>query len=428
MSHLRNSGSAGDVIINISDGRRETRTGVTTSVVEEFAESRVDRLVSTNIAQTMRARDITVTGDNFKPSTRYYVFFDGIDVAAHMTPTSNTYGRDSAGANSAAKGSALWTDTLGTLSATFTIPNTDALNFATGTKTLKVTDSSTNDPDSISQGTAQYSANGEIKTMQEEVVSTRNGRVVVEEVSETRRSTPEPRQRPGDEVNWVDPLAQSFLVNTTGGIFVTSVELYFGAKDTSLPVTVQLRHMENGSPTQKILPFGEKTLAPASVNTSADASSSTKFTFPSPVFLESGSEYCAVVMTNSNVYTCWVSEMGARDIATNDFIDQQPYAGSLFKSQNNSTWTPDQLKDLKMTLNRAKFTTGTSGSVVFNNAALATDTLSPNPIETIYNTKTFKVKHYSHGNYDGQKSNIKIEIMRYLLAICPQKNLDILYL
>ena len=58
-------------IINTSDASRETRTGVTTSVVEEFAESRVDRLVSTNIAQTMRSRDITVTGENFKPPTRY---------------------------------------------------------------------------------------------------------------------------------------------------------------------------------------------------------------------------------------------------------------------------------------------------------------------------------------------------------------------
>ena len=113
-------------------------------------------------------------------------------------------------------------------------------------------------------------------------------------------------------------------------------------------------------------------------------------------------------MSNSNEYKVWVSEMGGRDIATNDFIDQQPYAGSLFKSQNNSTWTPDQLRDLKMTLNRAKFTTGTQGNVVFNNGALTTDPLVPNPIETVYNTKTFKVYHYSHGNYDGQKSNITI--------------------
>ena len=56
-------------------------------------------------------------------------------------------------------------------------------------------------------------------------------------------------------------------------------------------------------------------------------------------------------MSNSNVYTCWVSEMGGRDIATNDFIDAQPYAGSLFKSQNNSTWTADQMRDLIMIIN-----------------------------------------------------------------------------
>ena len=393
-----------NTIINTAATQREIRSGVNTSVVEEFAETRVDRLVSTNIAQTMRARDITVTGENFKPLTRYYVFFDGLDVMTYMTPTANEYGRDSVGAQATTTAVSLWTDSLGALSATFSIPNTDVLNFTTGTITLKVTDSSTNNPDSVSQGTAQYSANGEIKTMQEEVISTRNGRVVIEELSETRMQTPEPRAR----VNWQDPLAQSFLVNTTGGIFITSVELYFAAKDTSLPISVQLRHMDNGMPTQHILPFGEKTLAPASVNTSTDASSSTKFSFPSPVFLESGNEYCIVVMTNSNVYSAWVSEMGGRDIATNDFIDQQPYAGSLFKSQNNSTWTPDQMRDLKMTLNRAVFTTGTSANVVFNNSTLAVDTLVPNPIETVTGTRTFKVYHYSHGNYDGEKSNITI--------------------
>ena len=180
MSHFTDDSAWGDPIINTREVSRQRRTGVTTSVVEEFAESRVDRLVSTNIAQTMRARDITVTGENFKPLTRYYTFFDGIDVIAHMKPASNTYGRDTAGAQSSAKGSSLWTDTLGTLSFTFSIPNTDTLNFTTGSKTLKVTDSSTNQADSVSQGTAQYSANGEITTMQEEIISTRNGRVVTE--------------------------------------------------------------------------------------------------------------------------------------------------------------------------------------------------------------------------------------------------------
>jgi len=406
MPHHRGHNRAPNVI-NTAITQQEIRTGVNTSVVEEFSETRNDRLVSTNIAQTMRARNITVKGENFKPNTRYYIFFDGIDVNEYLRPLATTFGVG----NADTLGTGLKSDNLGEILTEFQIPNTDKLNFSTGSKTVKVTDSPTNDPDSKSQGTAIYEANGTITVMQEEIISTRNGRVIVEEVSETRQTTTmEVRDRPGRDVSWVDPLAQSFLVDTTGGIFVTSVEIYFGAKDVSLPVTIQIRHMENGYPTQKILAFGEKTLPPSSVNTSADASSSTKFTFPSPVFLEAGREYCVVVMTNSNVYTAWVSEMGGRDIATNDFIDAQPYAGSLFKSQNNSTWTADQLRDLKMTLNRAKFSTtpGTQASIVFENSEIVADKLGINPIETIYNTKTFRVYHYSHGNYDQTKSNITI--------------------
>ena len=377
---------------------REIRSGVTTSVVEEFSESRSDRVVSTNIAQTMRSRDIVITAENFKPNAPYFVFFDGIDVSAHITPSEARYGVGGV----ATKGTALRSDNQGKIVATFTIPNDEELNFSTGEKTLKVTDSSSNDLDSLSQGSAQYSANGELQVVQEEIVSTRNGRVIQSDVSDFRfQSNFQP-------VTWVDPLAQSFLVDKPGGIFVTSVEIYVGAKDDNLPITVQIRHMQNGSPTQKILPFAEKTLDPSDVTTTSDGSSSTKFTFPSPVFLESGSEYCVVVMSNSNVYTCWVSEMGKQDIATNDFIDQQPYAGVLFKSQNNSTWTPDQLKDLKLKINRAKFTTSTAANVRFDNSSTGSETLPPNPIEVIGGGKTYRVRHYSHGMYDDANQNITI--------------------
>ena len=388
----------GGRIFNPTGQSREIRSGVSTSVVEEFSESRSDRVVSTNIAQTMRSRDIVITAENFKPNAPYFVFFDGIDVSAHITPSEARYGVGGV----ATKGTALRSDNQGKIVATFTIPNDEELNFSTGEKTLKVTDSSSNDLDSLSQGSAQYSANGELQVVQEEIVSTRNGRVIQSDVSDFRfQSNFQP-------VTWVDPLAQSFLVDKPGGIFVTSVEIYVGAKDDNLPITVQIRHMQNGSPTQKILPFAEKTLDPSDVTTTSDGSSSTKFTFPSPVFLESGSEYCVVVMSNSNVYTCWVSEMGKQDIATNDFIDQQPYAGVLFKSQNNSTWTPDQLKDLKLKINRAKFTTSTAANVRFDNSSTGSETLPPNPIEVIGGGKTYRVRHYSHGMYDDANQNITI--------------------
>ena len=371
---------------------RQIRTGVTTSVVEEFVESRTDRVVSTNIAQTMRARDITITGENFKPNTPYFIFFDGIDVSAHITPSSSVYGMGGV----ATKGTAIRSDNLGGISAVFSIPNTEELNFSTGRKTLRITASSSNDS-TLSAGEVIYESNGQISVIQEEIVSTRNGRIVVDEVSEER-----------EQVRYTDPLAQSFVIDKKGGIFVSSVELYFGAKDTALPVSVQLREMSNGSPTQRIVPFGEKTLSPADVNVSADGSSSTKFSFPSPVYLENGNEFCIVVMSNSNVYTCWVSEMGQKDIATNDFIDQQPYAGSLFKSQNNSTWTPDQMKDLKIKINRCVFSTSSPAGLVFENKSYSTENLENNPIEVFSGTKMFKVHHYSHGNYDERKSNITI--------------------
>ena len=40
---------------------------------------------------------------------------------------------------------------------------------------------------------------------------------------------------------------------------------------------------------------------------------------------------------------------------TDEFVSNQPVLGSLFKSQNASTWEPSQWEDLKFILNRALF-------------------------------------------------------------------------
>ena len=42
-------------------------------------------------------------------------------------------------------------------------------------------------------------------------------------------------------------------------------------------------------------------------------------------------------------------------------ISQQPYLGSLFKSQNGATWDPSQFEDLKFTIYRAVFNTESRG-------------------------------------------------------------------
>jgi hypothetical protein len=61
--------------------------------------------------------------------------------------------------------------------------------------------------------------------------------------------------------------------------------------------------------------------------------------------------------------------LGDIDISTRTRISTQPSLGSLFKSQNGTTWTPSQLEDLKYNLYRASF--GTEGLVRFFNPKLS---------------------------------------------------------
>jgi len=153
--------------------------------------------------------------------------------------------------------------------------------------------------------------------------------------------------------------------------------------------------MENGLPSQSILPFGEVVLNPSNISVSEDASVGSTFTFPSPVFLESAKSYAVVLISNSDAYNVWISRMTEVDVSSINkpeseriIVSQQPLLGSLFKSQNGATWDPSQLEDLKFKLYRADFTS-TQGSVRFYNPDLNIGnrqiaSLRPNPIIIIF--------------------------------------------
>jgi hypothetical protein len=193
-----------------------------------------------------------------------------------------------------------------------------------------------------------------------------------------------------------DPLAQSFFVNSADGMFVTAIEAYFQVKDDTLPVTMQIRTMRDGTPTTTIVPFGEVDLLPSQVNISDDASVPTKFTFPSPVYLKGNTEYAFVLLADTPNYGAWISRMGEEDIsntltdpdATRNVISQQPLLGSLFKSQNGSTWDASQFEDIKFVMYRAQFTTFTNANASFYNPDMGIANggitkLGGNPVETI---------------------------------------------
>jgi hypothetical protein len=174
----------------------------------------------------------------------------------------------------------------------------------------------------------------------------------------------------------VDPLAQSFYVEPDSGIFVTSIDLYFYSRDPELPVTVQLRPMQLGQPTDQVYPFSEVVIDPKDVNISSDASLPTRVTFSSPVYLAGKQFHALAILSNSSVYNIWISRLSEIEVSTTNLtedqqvlVSKQPLSGSLFKSQNGSTWTPSQLEDLKFKLYRANFVSG--GNINFYNPDLS---------------------------------------------------------
>jgi hypothetical protein len=153
-----------------------------------------------------------------------------------------------------------------------------------------------------------------------------------------------------------DPLAQSFIIDESTGIFLTRCDVFFRTKDdTDVPVTIQIRTIQNGLPSEFVLPFSEIVLDPNEVQISNDSSIATPILFKSPIYLEGGKEYCVCLLSNSTKYSVYISRVGENDLLTQTFISNQPYLGSLFKSQNASTWEPSQWEDLKFTLYRADF-------------------------------------------------------------------------
>ena len=167
-----------------------------------------------------------------------------------------------------------------------------------------------------------------------------------------------------------DPLAQSFFIKEEEGVFLTSCEVFFERKDPNeIPVTFQIRTMKTGLPTTEVVPFSEVTIDPDEITTSTNGSVPTKFTFESPVYLEGGTEYAMVLKSVSLKYKVFISRIGENDLITDEFISNQPTLGSLFKSQNASTWEPSQWEDLKFKLNRASFVT--EGTVEIYNPILS---------------------------------------------------------
>ena len=256
--------------------------------------------------------------------------------------------------------------------------STPGLRFENGSKTFRLTSSETNanplpgDEDTsagITRGQETYTTNGMVDTY--------------------TRTTTIIRARPRPEPEYTDPLAQSFTVDETGA-FLSELDLYFAEKDPVQKITVQIRDVELGTPTNQVVAdYAEVDLDPSQldangdsiIKTSTDASIPTRVTFPSPIYLEAGKEYAVVILAPSTTkYKLWIARMGEATIETvglgegsQAIISKQYLGGSLFKSQNGTIWSPSQFEDLKFTLYKCAFIENTNADLTFYNSALGSN-------------------------------------------------------
>ena len=371
------AGTSGRAVLARETVEREitqTRTGIRNEItgVDTVRNSIGDRVVDVSIIPFIRSRTIKVSVTGMKPNTLIYAFFDGENVSANCKPnaTAETPG---------SLGDPIYSDDAGSISdLEFTIPNSDALRFRTGERQFLLVDNST--ADLVTAGTYAeviYQAQGLLQTRENVVVSSRVPRVQQFAMGSATdfRTTREIFERTRT-VGFIDPLAQTFLVDPVlypDGIFMSAVDLYFKTKDTDgLPVTLQIRDTLNGYPSKTILPFSDVAMFPDNVNISEDASEATTFTFPSLVYMAPG-EYSIVVLSNSLKYEAWIAEMGENIIGTTRKVSEQPYAGVFFKSQNASTWSPDQNQDLTFRIHKAEFTTGQTANAIFKDGTSSAD-------------------------------------------------------
>jgi len=386
------------------------RTGTRTFVEESVErESQGFRTISRVAIPVVRARNIRFDAEGLRPFTRVYVFFDNRDVNAYVTPDS-----DSTTDSTPAAGSPIIVKSDSRCGGTFAIPDPKISGnpqFQTGDILFKITASATNenDPETFAQTT--YSATGILETRQETIIATRNGRLATENISQTRGTSREVEafDRFGGDDPGDDPLCQTFIIadedkqfesdlggsNSDAGRFVTSIDLFFSAKDDTLPITVEIRNVVNGYPGPKVLPFSRVTLSPSEVNVSADGKTATKFTFKSPVYLQSMAEYCFVVLTNTPKYIMWISDLGEED-SDGNLVSEQPHIGVLFKGHNNRTWVASPTQDAKFTLRAAVFDTSAAGAVTLTNDAVPTLTLGKNPLIMTNGSTTLKVNHFDN--------------------------------
>ena len=368
-----------------------------------------------------------ITGDDISTVNDYTANLAFINIDTHSladqakgsyygSPKINDYiVGETSGAIAKVSSKDLVSDQKGQLTGSFFIPSPtgDNKKFKTGSRLFRLTDDAADSKVigvSDSNAEAEFTSSGILQTTQETIISVRNAKITSEDLVQNRTLVSSSSSS-REETRFVDPLAQTFLVEDSsleGGVFLTKIDIFFYQKDDEIPVALDIRTVENGTPTQKVVPMSKVIKQPEDVFTSEDASKPTTFVFEAPVFLGFRQEHAIVLTSDSDQYKVFISILGqdAIDAAhVGEKISEQPYIGVLFKSQNASTWTPSQFEDLMFKIYRAEFTVPTTSApsrLVLENAQLGEGNggyinLAPNAMQFTSGSDEIRVFHSNHG-------------------------------
>lgn len=370
-----------------------------------------DRVIDVQVIPFMRSIKVFFKANGLRPNTKHFPFMGGSRISDYAREETfkrvSTTNKTKVFTNRTSHPSGstdLISDSNGTITGSFIIPSNNDLKFRTGSQEVKLLDiTADNDNNALSKARRTFTSSGTLETRQRTIRSTRQLDIATF------------RERQSDPP---DPLAQTFRVDqieNPNGLFITKLRLYFKTISSINPVFVQIRTVENGIPTDTVIPGAQVVLTAAEVNSQWTSAGSTSedvrtnsavdFEFEEPVFLNSGQEYAIVILSDSLDYEVYVAKTYEFLLGSTEArVTKQPTLGVLFKSQNARTWTPDQERDLMFNLFRAEF--ATTGQAILQNDTMPEILLAPNPLLTDSGSDTIRVFHEGHGLSKGDKVTI----------------------
>ena len=196
-----------------------------------------------------------------------------LQTSAGMLPTSDPNGegqltikikdksiaQSSAQTASATSSISLQCDPTGTVKGKFIIPDpktSGVPKFKTGERVFRLTASLANENiNTVTRSDAKYLAQGWVDVHQETFYSTRLFRESSQAITGASHDISLTSNfNTLSNVFQKDPIAQSFVVEDATGIYITAIDVFFFSKDPTLPITLQIRPLDDsGNPSTKMM-------------------------------------------------------------------------------------------------------------------------------------------------------------------------------